>query len=202
MNTNQLKKKEQERAARIANQNRQTLIKIRSFLNNALDNPLSYYETANEIYLLRTMTNIFDYTINRIDDVINLSDFDKPTKKLMAQLTKNLDELLDRLYKYSIDVYGKERLREYGDKSHEYNQMTEISFDIRNIVLHYLMYFTDKEDEWRNVELNKFFNNIITEDAKQVKAESIKADIIAQYSTKLEQIDKFLKNNPEVNINK
>lgn len=202
MKKNEIKKKQEERAIRMANQKRQTLISISKFLHKCNDEPLYYYETANEIYLLRTLGNIFDYTINRLDDNLNLSDFDVPTKKLMRKLTEDLDLLLDRLLKYSIDTFGEERQKTYGDKSHEYGQMTDISLGIRDIILHFLMFFVDEEDKWRQVELNKFFNNIVTEDAKKVKADACKADFLKIYGNKMKEVDEFLATHPEININK
>lgn len=202
MKKNEIKKKQEERAIRMANQKRQTLASISKFLHKCNDDPLNYFETANEIYMLRTLGNIFDYTINRLDDDLNLSDFDVPTKKLMRKLTEDLDLLLDRLLKYSIDTFGEERQKTYGDKSHEYGQMTDISLGIRDIILHFLMFFVDEEDKWRQVELNKFFNNIVTEDAKKVKADACKADFLKLYGNKMKEVDEFLATHPEININK
>ena len=202
MKKNEIKKKQEERAIRMANQKRQTLVSISKFLHKCNDEPLHYFETANEIYMLRTLGNIFDYTINRLDDNLNLSDFDVPTKKLMRKLTDDLDLLLDRLLKYSIDTFGEERQKTYGDKSHEYGQMADISLGIRDIILHFLMFFVDEEDKWRQVELNKFFNNIVTEDAKKVKADACKADFLKLYGNKMKEVDEFLATHPEININK
>ena len=133
---------------------------------------------------------------------MNLSDFDAPTKKLMRKLTEDLDLLLDRLLKYSIDTFGEERQKTYGDKTHEYGQMADISLGIRDIILLFLMFFVDEEDKWRQVELNKFFNNIVTEDAKKVKADACRADFLKLYGNKMKEVDEFLATHPEININK
>lgn len=184
--------KELEREAKRKQRNRNTLEHIYNFLTASIEDPKKYIMTSNRIYLLRCLGNIMDSVINDIDGVMHLSDFDEPSKKLMKNINKDMDSLLDRLRDYSIKNFGEARALDGFSSDDEYNDLCQVSLSLQDLMERYLIYFIDPDDHWRLGELDKFFDNVVSKEAMKIKSENTKKELIKLYGEKLEQLKKIL----------
>lgn len=190
--TPQAKQKELVKAQRKADHNRQTLEHILQFLEGSIENPAEYIKTTNRIYLLRCLGNILDRTLSDIDSVMSLSDFDESSKKLMKKVSTLIDELLDRLLKYSVKTYGEETTDNNGIQTSEYEDLCKVSFSLKDLMELYLIYFVDPQDHWRLVELDKFMSSVVPPEALKVKEEHAREELHKAYDDKIKLIKNAL----------
>lgn len=190
--TPQAKQKELVKAQRKADHNRQTLEHVLQFLESSIENPAEYIKTTNRIYLLRCLGNILDRTLSDIDSVMSLSDFDESSKKLMKKVSTLIDELLDRLLKYSVKTYGEETTDNNGIQTSEYEDLCKVSFSLKDLMELYLIYFVDPQDHWRLVELDKFMSNVVPPEALKVKEEHTREELHKAYDEKIKLIKDVL----------
>lgn len=170
--------------------NRATLEHILQFLEGSIANPAQYIRTTNRIYLLRCLGNILDSTITDVDDVMSLSDFDEPSKKIMKKVCGLLDELLDRLLKYSVKTYGTDNEGSTGFT--EYEDLCNVSLSLKDLMEKYLIYFANPDDSWRRLELEKFMTRVIPPDALASREDRTRAELTAAYEGKIEMIKNAL----------
>lgn len=190
--TQQAKQKELVKAQRKADHNRQTLEHILKFLEGSIANPAEYIKTTNRIYLLRCIGNILDQTLSDIDSVISLSDFDEPSKRLMKKASSTIDELLERLLKYSVKTYGADTTDNNGIQTTEYEDLCKVSFSLKDLMELYLIYFVDPDDHWRLVELDKFMERVLPPEALKSREERTRAELHQAYDEKIKLIKDVL----------